>query len=107
MRDAIINRRLPAGGHLVEDDLARNLNASETPVREALRKLESEGLVKHHRRRGVEVRQLSIKDASDIFDVSTVLEGYAARLVIAENINQDILDKLQKITAQNAGFCWR
>lgn len=96
MRDAIINRRLPAGGHLVEDDLARNLNASRTPVREALRKLESEGLVKHHRRRGVEVRQLSIKDASDIFDVSTVLEGYAARLV-AENINQDILDKLQKL----------
>ncbi|MEG1537109.1 MAG: GntR family transcriptional regulator [Clostridiales bacterium] len=96
MRDAIINRCLPAGVHLVEDDLARNLNASRTPVREALRKLESDGLVKHHRRRGVEVRQLNEKEAADIYDLSIVLEGYAARLV-AENINQDILDKLQQL----------
>ena len=96
MRDAIIKRRLPDGCHLVEDDLARNLNASRTPVREALRKLESEGLVKHHRRRGVEVRQLSVKEVSEIYDLSIVLEGYAARLV-AENITQDILDKLQRL----------
>ena len=93
LRDAIICRKLPAGGHLVEDDLAANLNASRTPVREALRKLESEGLVKHHRRRGVEVRQLSSKEAADIYDVCMVLEGYAARLV-AEQANADVLDKL-------------
>jgi DNA-binding GntR family transcriptional regulator len=96
MRNAIINRLLPAGAHLVEDDLAHKLNASRTPVREALRKLESEGLVKHHRRRGVEVNQLSIKDASDIYDLSTILEGYAARLV-AENITRDVINKLQTL----------
>lgn len=96
LRDAIIRRKLPAGAHLVEDDLARNLNASRTPVREALRKLESEGLVKHHRRRGVEVRQLSSKEAADIYDVCMVLEGYAARLV-AENFSRDVLDKLQTL----------
>jgi DNA-binding GntR family transcriptional regulator len=96
LRDAIICRKLPAGGHMVEDDLARNLNASRTPVREALRKLESEGLVKHHRRRGVEVRQLTSKEAADIFDVCMILEGYAARLVV-EQSNADLLDKLQNL----------
>ena len=96
LRDAIICRKLPAGGHLVEDDLARNLNASRTPVREALRKLESEGLVKHHRRRGVEVRQLTSKEAADIYDVCMILEGYAARLV-AEQASADVLDKLQNL----------
>jgi len=96
MREAIITRGIPSGAHLVEDDLARCLNASRTPVREALRKLESEGLVKHHRRRGVEVRQLSIKDVSDIYDVTTLLEGYAAKLV-AESLTQDTLEKLQRL----------
>jgi len=99
LRDAIISRKLPAGGHMVEDDLARNLNASRTPVREALRKLESEGLVKHHRRRGVEVRQLTSKEAADIFDVCMILEGYAARLV-AEQASADLLDKLQNLLAK-------
>ncbi len=96
MREAIINRSIPSGAHLVEDDLARYLSASRTPVREALRKLESEGLVKHHRRRGVEVRQLSLKDVADIYDLTTVLEGYAAKLV-AESVAQDTLDKLQRL----------
>jgi DNA-binding GntR family transcriptional regulator len=96
LRDAIICRKLPAGGHLVEDDLARNLNASRTPVREALRKLESEGLVKHHRRRGVEVRQLTGKESADIYDVCMILEGYAARL-LAEQANADALEKLQSL----------
>ena len=96
LRDAIICRKLPAGGHLVEDDLARHLNASRTPVREALRKLESEGLVKHHRRRAVEVRQLSSKEAADIYDVCMVLEGYAARLV-AEQADFEVSDKLHDL----------
>ncbi len=86
MREAIITRRFKTGHHLVEEDLAKQLNASRTPVREALRKLESEGLVKHHRRRGVEVRQMTVKDASDVYDLCAVLEGYAARLT-AENLN--------------------
>ena len=96
LRDAIICRKLPAGEHMVEDDLARNLNASRTPVREALRKLESEGLLKHHRRRGVEVRQLTGKEAADIYDICMILEGYAARLV-AEQASADVLDKLQTL----------
>jgi DNA-binding GntR family transcriptional regulator len=99
LRDAIICRKLPSGGHMVEDDLARNLNASRTPVREALRKLESEGLVKHHRRRGVEVRQLTSKEAADIYDVCMILEGYAARLV-AEQANADTLEKLQNLLSK-------
>lgn len=99
LRDAVIERRFEAGAHLVEDDLAHYLNASRTPVREALRKLESEGLVKHHRRRGVEVRQLSLKDVSDIYDVTTMLEGYAAKLV-AESATQETLDRLRFLLQQ-------
>ena len=96
MRDAIITRKLPAGDHLVEEDLAQKLNASRTPVREALRKLESEGLVKHHRRRGVEVRQISMRDASDIYDLCAVLEGYAARLM-AENLTRESIIQLKTV----------
>ena len=96
MRDAIITRRLPAGDHLVEEDLAHKLNASRTPVREALRKLESEGLVKHHRRRGVEVRQISMRDASDLYDLCAVLEGYAARLM-AENLTRESIMQLKNV----------
>lgn len=96
MREAIITRKLPAGGHLVEEELATKIKASRTPVREALRKLESEGLVKHHRRRGVEVRLLTMKDAADIYDLCAILEGYAARLM-AENVNRDDLNELQTL----------
>jgi DNA-binding GntR family transcriptional regulator len=99
LRDAIIERRFEAGAHLVEDDLAHYLNASRTPVREALRKLESEGLVKHHLRRGVEVRQLGLKDVSDIYDVTTMLEGYAAKLV-AESATAETIERLHFLLQQ-------
>ncbi len=90
MRSAIICGRLQAGVHLVEEELAKRLNASRTPVREALRKLESEGLVKHYRRRGVEVRQITPKDATDLYEMCALLEGYAANLMVQHATPEDI-----------------
>ncbi len=90
MRDAIISDRLEAGMHLVEEDLAKKLNASRTPVREALRKLELEGLVKHHRRRGVEVRQFTVHDASALYDLGAILEGYAAKLMSRKHDSEEV-----------------
>jgi len=96
MRSAIISGRLQAGVHLVEEELAKRLNASRTPVREALRKLESEGLVKHYRRRGVEVRQITPKDATDLYEMCALLEGYASNLMV-QHASPDEVKKLRTI----------
>lgn len=52
LREAILTGRLEPGTRLVERKIARQLGVSRTPVREAIRKLELEGLVEHHRRGG-------------------------------------------------------
>ncbi len=96
MRNLILNGRLEAGAHLVEEKLAKELNTSRTPVREALRKLESEGLLKHYHRRGVEVRQITTKDAGDLYDLYALLEGHAATLMVQRASAEDIR-KLSRI----------
>src|SRR5262249_55938756 len=65
---------------LLSDSLATDLKVSRTPVREALRKLEAEGLVESSGRFGLTVREISEEDLSDAFYVREALEGMAARL---------------------------
>ncbi|WP_431799885.1 GntR family transcriptional regulator [Halobacillus andaensis] len=62
---------------LTEEYLANELNLSRTPIREALRKLESEGLIVSQKR-GVYVRHFTKEDIEQIYDLRTLLEGYAA-----------------------------
>lgn len=99
LRNSIISGKIPAGTHLVEEELAKQLAASRTPVREALRKLESADLVKHYRRRGVEVRQITPKDAADLYDMCALLEGHAARLM-AEHGSPEALYRLYHLLEQ-------
>jgi DNA-binding GntR family transcriptional regulator len=80
LRALIISGRFETGQKLVEEELADQFKVSRTPVREALRKLEIEGLVQYQPRRGVIVTGFSREDVDEIYATRAVLEGLAARL---------------------------
>lgn len=81
LRRAILAATYPAGTKLVEADLASALSISRTPIREALHKLELEGLVERvPGGTGLRVAGLSREEVEEIYGVRAVLEGYAARL---------------------------
>ncbi len=79
LRTAIMNGAHPAGTRLTESRLAEKLGLSRTPVRDALRRLEADGLVRVTPNRGAEVVLPSEEDFDEIFDVRSVLESHAAR----------------------------
>src|SRR5688572_587354 len=78
IREAIMTGRLAGGTRLKEVELASQLDASRTPVREALVQLDSEGLVVLLPRRGAIVRSLSERDVEDAFQIRALLEGFGA-----------------------------
>jgi DNA-binding GntR family transcriptional regulator len=79
IREAIIDGRLLPGQRLKEEELARELGISRTPVREALLVLQSEGLVDAEPNRGAAVRAHDAADLDDLYQLRALLEGYAAR----------------------------
>jgi DNA-binding GntR family transcriptional regulator len=79
LRNAIVRGRLPPDAPLRLDALAQELNMSISPVREAVRGLESLGLVDYEPHRGARVRPLSSEDLRDIIDVRVALETLAVR----------------------------
>lgn len=96
IKKAIYEGSLKKEERLVESTIANNLGVSRTPVREALRQLESEGLVKNYPRRGAIVEGISVEDAVEIYDLREVLEGLMARKT-CENISEDEIQKLKEI----------
>ena len=95
LRDAILNGRFEPGERLVEKELAQQMEISRTPIREAFRKLELEGLVTYAPRKGVIVVGVSSSDALEIYTIRAVLEGLAAKLA-ANNISNEELATLKK-----------
>lgn len=79
LREAIASGVLPAGLRLREVPLAEHFGCSTTPVREALRRLEHEGLVRVYPRRGAEVNSVSTAEVSHLYETRLVLECYAIR----------------------------
>lgn len=80
LRGAIEGGRYRAGDRMREADLASWLGISRTPVRDALKRLESEGLVAAAPRRGLVISQLEQQQVSELYAVRDVLEGLAGRL---------------------------
>jgi len=87
IREAIVDGRLPPGQRLKEEELARELGISRTPVREALLMLQAEGLVDAAPNRGAVVRSHDADDLEDLYQLRALLEGYAARRA-AGNISE-------------------
>lgn len=79
LRSDILDGRLCPGEWLRQERLAQEQGVSQTPVREALKELVSEGLVEHVPYRGIRVVQFSVEDAEDLYTCRAVLEGMAAR----------------------------
>jgi DNA-binding GntR family transcriptional regulator len=80
VRNAIVDNRYPPGQRLVEQRIAEELGLSRTPVREALRMLEAEGLVVSERNRGAMVRPLSPTEVLDLYGLRIRLESYAVEV---------------------------
>lgn len=83
LRDAILNGRFLPGARLRQTDLADQLGISRTPIREALGRLQQEGLVDLLQGGGVRVCILDLDEAAQLYDLREVLDGLAARLAAA------------------------
>jgi DNA-binding GntR family transcriptional regulator len=99
LRKAIISGDLKSGERLMEVQLAEELGVSRTPVREAIRKLELEGLVVMVPRKGAYVAGVSLKDVAEVFEIRASLEGLAANLA-AERITEDEIEHLERLLVQ-------
>jgi GntR family transcriptional regulator, trigonelline degradation regulator len=82
LRQAIIEGRLAPGARLIERELTEMMGVSRTVIREALRQLETEGLVAIIPNKGPVVRELTLAEAKDLYHIRAVLEGLAARLFV-------------------------
>ena len=80
IKDDITYGRLLPGERLVESRLTEENRASRSPIREALRQLETEGLIKFERNKGITVSKLSPVQVEEIYTLRWLLESYAARL---------------------------
>ncbi|MDE7339505.1 MAG: GntR family transcriptional regulator [Lachnospiraceae bacterium] len=105
LRKAILTGELKPGERLLEIQLANQLGVSRTPIREAIRKLELEGLVIMMPRRGAEVAQITEKGLRDVLEVRRALDALCAELAcdrITEEEKQrfkDACDEFEKATA--------
>jgi len=92
--DILLGKYQP-GESLIETKLSKELNVSRTPIREALRQLEREGLVQSIPNRGVIVKGVSIQDIEDIYTIRMMIEGLAARWA-AEKITDKEIEELKE-----------
>ncbi len=99
LREAIIVGELRPGERLMEVQLADKMGVSRTPVREAIRKLELEGLVNMVPRKGAQVADLSVKDIMNVLEVRASLDGLATALS-AQRITDDEIKELKHVLSQ-------
>lgn len=95
LRDRILNEEYMSGQKLNEVALSKELNISRTPIREALKQLELEGLVKSVPNKGVYVLGFSSRDIDDMLEIRIALEGIAIQLAI-ERIDEVQLKKIKE-----------
>ena len=94
LRQGILTGELKPGERLMEIHLANKLGVSRTPIREAIRKLELEGLVTMIPRRGAEVAQITEKSMKDVLEVRKVLDNLSVELA-CDRITEEEKEKLQ------------
>lgn len=98
LRRAIVRGDISPGYHVVESNVADSLGISRTPVREAIHKLEQEGLLMKLPSRGFAVRDLKQEEIEEIFGIRAVLESYAAGLAALRHREEDLLVLGEKVT---------
>jgi len=96
LRAGIIEGIHSPGTRIKEQEIAASAGVSRTPVREALRRLEAEGLLRFVPHKGAIVSSWSVQDAEDIFELRAMLESYGARLA-ARKISAEQLKELRQL----------
>jgi len=99
MREAILSGELLPGAQIVEADIADQMKISRAPVREAIRVLEEEGLVRRVPYKGSFVTRISKRDILELYSLRSVIETFATRLA-AQNATPEDLEKLRDIFTQ-------
>jgi len=100
LRLAIVTGDLAPGTHLVETELAQQLNVSRGPIRDALTRLESEGLVVNQPYRGKFVADITVQDISDIYALRLLLENYAISRILSRGVSEDEIARLRELRQQ-------
>ena len=95
IKNMIILREIEPGKKINEEHIAKEIQVSRTPIREALCRLENEGIVKIIPRRGAFVSDLNETNVREILLIREVLEGLVVRLAV-ENMDSKTLEKLRK-----------
>ncbi|MEA4883752.1 MAG: GntR family transcriptional regulator [Clostridia bacterium] len=99
LRQAIFQGELKDGDRLIEKELAEKLRVSRTPIREAMRKLETEGLIEYQPRRSVVVLGITPKAAIEVFAIREALEVAVIPFVI-QNITEEEMGTLYQLVAE-------
>lgn len=92
LKDKLINLEIKPGEKIFENELARSLNVSRTPIREALLMLERERLVAPYNGLGFVVRRLAAKDVEEYFAIRYIIEEYVMSLVVERITDAEISD---------------
>ena len=90
LKQQILHGEVEAGERLMQNQVAENLRASRTPVREAFRRLEQDGLVERVPQGGVRVTRLDIEAIQEVFGIRNVLEAYAVELACGRITAEEI-----------------
>jgi DNA-binding GntR family transcriptional regulator len=106
IENQIIFGELPPNTRLVEEEVVQRHNVSRSPVREALRALEQEGLAIRESRRGVWVSPIGVEDMEEVYTCRIVLEGLATELAAQNHSDEDIASiksAFEEMTATRQG----
>lgn len=93
LRHAIIKGDIPPGQRLIEVQLSEQMNVSRIPIREAVKKLEQEGLVERSDKRGFKVKNITREEIEETIGIRALLESYAAYLA-TEHLTDSVVQKL-------------
>lgn len=96
LEEKILEGKYKPGQRLIEADLCKAYGVSQTPLREALRILESNGYMTHEPRKGVTVTRINLEDIVEIYRIRANLEGLALYLAV-KKYDPDVLDQLKKL----------
>jgi DNA-binding GntR family transcriptional regulator len=104
LRSSIVNGRLAPGARLIERELIAMTGVSRTLIREALRQLETEGLVHVVPNRGAIVRELTVDEARDLYAIRALLEGLAARMFVEKASDAEVAALERELKATAAAY---
>lgn len=103
LRDAVLMGEFGSGERLLQEELAERFNTSSTPIREALRQLQAEGILEHSPYRGVQVAEVRMDDVREIYMLRAILESFVTRLAVPY-LNNAYLEQLRAMQAQMREF---